>query len=248
MATRLTCRPATMADTDAIATVFSSSFRLLTFLPMLHTVEEDRGFIADVILKQCEVTVAESDGRIASFLALKGRGLPPALHSSRVHRRRRGRPAAGRRRGVGRRAGTVVLPGQYGRAPLLRAAWLPRPPLHRRPRQRREDARRALQLAALERLPARTPGVHRVSLGCGPVRCRWHQHFRPGVHQFTDTPTPLKKTLYPETRQAARRQRAAASRLVVTWCIIMRATLPQGAPNTYYGQWNGASLGKRRGN
>jgi len=30
----------------------------------------------------------------------------------------------------------------------------------------------------------------------------------------------------------------AASRLVVTWRIIMRATLPQGAPNTYYGQWN----------
>jgi putative acetyltransferase len=72
MATRLTCRPATMADTDAIATVFSSSFRLLTFLPMLHTVEEDRGFIADVILRQCEVTVAMRAGRVASFLAREG--------------------------------------------------------------------------------------------------------------------------------------------------------------------------------
>jgi len=61
-----------MADADAIAAVFSSSFRLLTFLPILHTVEEDRGFIANVILRQCEVAVAESAGRIVSFLARDG--------------------------------------------------------------------------------------------------------------------------------------------------------------------------------
>jgi len=41
---------------------------------------------------------------------------------------------------------------------------------------------------------------------------------------------------------AARRQRAAASRLVVTWRIIMRATLPQSASNAYYGQWNARIL------
>ena len=69
---RFTCRPATPADADAIAAVLSSSFRLLTFLPPLHTVEEDRQFIADVVLKQCEVTVAETAGRIASFLARDG--------------------------------------------------------------------------------------------------------------------------------------------------------------------------------
>jgi GNAT superfamily N-acetyltransferase len=69
MTTRFTCRRATMADAEAIAAVFSPSFRLLSFLPMLHTVEEDRGFIADVVLKQCDVMVAESAGRIASFLA-----------------------------------------------------------------------------------------------------------------------------------------------------------------------------------
>ena len=56
-------------DADAIASVFSPSFRLLTFLPMLHTVEEDRWFIKNVILKECEVTVAESDGTVVSFLA-----------------------------------------------------------------------------------------------------------------------------------------------------------------------------------
>jgi GNAT superfamily N-acetyltransferase len=72
MATRFTCRRATIADADALAAVLSSSFRLLTFLPMLHTVAEDRWFIEDVVLKQCEVTVAESAGRIVSFLARNG--------------------------------------------------------------------------------------------------------------------------------------------------------------------------------
>jgi len=56
-------------DADAIARVFSPSLRLLTFLPELHTVEEDRWFIANIILKECEVTVAEQHNSIVSFLA-----------------------------------------------------------------------------------------------------------------------------------------------------------------------------------
>jgi GNAT superfamily N-acetyltransferase len=67
-----TCRRAVPDDAGEIADVFSRSYRLLTFLPMLHTVEEDRRFIEDVILKDCEVTVAESEGRIVSFLAREG--------------------------------------------------------------------------------------------------------------------------------------------------------------------------------
>jgi GNAT superfamily N-acetyltransferase len=67
-----TCRQATAADADAIAAVLSPSFRLLTFLPMQHTVAEDRWFIENVVLKQCEVMVAESAGRIVSFLARDG--------------------------------------------------------------------------------------------------------------------------------------------------------------------------------
>jgi hypothetical protein len=39
---RFTLRRATTCDADATATVYSTSFRLLTFLPMLHTVEEYR--------------------------------------------------------------------------------------------------------------------------------------------------------------------------------------------------------------
>ena len=64
-----TTRRAVAADADAIARVFSPSFRLLTFLPKLHTIEEDRWFIANVILRECEVTVAEHRNAIVSFLA-----------------------------------------------------------------------------------------------------------------------------------------------------------------------------------
>jgi hypothetical protein len=54
----LRIREATAVDIDAVAAVFSASFRLLTFLPMLHTVAEDRSFIATVIFRNCEVIVA----------------------------------------------------------------------------------------------------------------------------------------------------------------------------------------------
>jgi GNAT superfamily N-acetyltransferase len=67
-----TLRRATACDADAIVNVHWASFRLLTFLPMLHTIEENRRFIANVILKECEVTVAEDETGIVAFLALGG--------------------------------------------------------------------------------------------------------------------------------------------------------------------------------
>ena len=70
--TPFTLRQATVADADAIAAVLSASFRLLTFLPMLHAAAEYRSFIADVILRDCEVIVAEDDSGIVSFLARQG--------------------------------------------------------------------------------------------------------------------------------------------------------------------------------
>ena len=69
---RFTLRRATACDGDAIANVYSASFGLLTFLPMLHTLEEYRWFIANVILKEFEVTVAEDETGIVAFLARRG--------------------------------------------------------------------------------------------------------------------------------------------------------------------------------
>jgi putative acetyltransferase len=70
---RFTLRHAAASDADEIANVYSTSFRLLTFLPMLRTVEEDRWFITNLILKECEVTVAEDEsGIVVAFLARQG--------------------------------------------------------------------------------------------------------------------------------------------------------------------------------
>ncbi len=66
------CRDATGEDAGAIADVFSPSLRLLTFLPELHTVAEDRRFIADVVLPECAVSVVEAAGRIVAFVARDG--------------------------------------------------------------------------------------------------------------------------------------------------------------------------------
>jgi GNAT superfamily N-acetyltransferase len=63
-------RTANAADADAIARVFSPSLRLLTFLPELHTIAEDRSFIEHVILRECDVSVVEASGDIVSFIAL----------------------------------------------------------------------------------------------------------------------------------------------------------------------------------
>ena len=66
-------RRATIADADAIAAVFSPSFRLLTFLPALHTVAEDRWFIENVILRECEVTLAEDEAASSRFWPARAR-------------------------------------------------------------------------------------------------------------------------------------------------------------------------------
>ena len=65
-------RQATDRDADVIAELFFASRRLLTFLPMLNTVEGYRRVVAGVLLKECVVSVIEDDTGIVSFLALQG--------------------------------------------------------------------------------------------------------------------------------------------------------------------------------
>ena len=65
-------RQATSGDAEAIAELYCASFRLLTFLPILHTIEGYRRFVAGIMLKECAVTVVEDDTGIISFLALQG--------------------------------------------------------------------------------------------------------------------------------------------------------------------------------
>jgi GNAT superfamily N-acetyltransferase len=65
-------RHATDEDAIAIADLFFASYRLLTFVPMLHTIEEYRWFVARVMLKECAVAVVEDDTGIVAFLARQG--------------------------------------------------------------------------------------------------------------------------------------------------------------------------------
>jgi GNAT superfamily N-acetyltransferase len=65
-------RQATVNDAEAIAQIYFASFRLLTFLPTLHDLDSYRWFVANRMLKEWTVTVAEDDSGIVSFLGLRG--------------------------------------------------------------------------------------------------------------------------------------------------------------------------------
>ena len=65
----ITLRQAREADAADIAALFATSRRLLTFLPDLHTVEEDRVYVRDKVLRDFRVTVAERDRAIVGFMA-----------------------------------------------------------------------------------------------------------------------------------------------------------------------------------
>jgi hypothetical protein len=132
MPTALKYRLATAADAPAIAAVFSPSLRLLTFLPILHTEREDRRFIEDVILRQCEVTVAESDGLIVAFLARSGEEIRLLYTCPDFIGRGAGTlliETANVRRAGSR---TVVLRREPAGAPLLRVPGLLRGAVHER--------------------------------------------------------------------------------------------------------------------
>jgi putative acetyltransferase len=66
-----TLRRADAGDADAIASVYYSSQRSLTFVPMLHTLADYRRHIVDAVLRQCEVTVAQDAGGVIAFLACR---------------------------------------------------------------------------------------------------------------------------------------------------------------------------------
>jgi GNAT superfamily N-acetyltransferase len=65
-------RAARTSDIDTIADVFAASFGGLSFLPRLHSDDEMRAWIRDVMFPGHEVWVAECDGPGVGFAALSG--------------------------------------------------------------------------------------------------------------------------------------------------------------------------------
>lgn len=64
-------RRATAQDVDPVAELFERSFATLTFLPVLHTLDEHRAHFGRVVAEQ-EVWVWDEDERILGFAALGG--------------------------------------------------------------------------------------------------------------------------------------------------------------------------------
>lgn len=70
MSEKVRIRAATPEDADVIAEVFIASFGTLTFLPQLHTDAETFDFIANKVVGEQEVLVAERHGGIVGFVAM----------------------------------------------------------------------------------------------------------------------------------------------------------------------------------
>ena len=65
----ITLRPTEPGDGESLGRLFTASRELLTFLPRLHSPQEDVAFITDRILPAYRVIVAEAEGRVAGYLA-----------------------------------------------------------------------------------------------------------------------------------------------------------------------------------
>jgi len=66
-------RAAHAADGEAIAQVLHRARETMAFIPQdLHTMDDTRGFVRDVLLAGQEVIVALRDGAVAGFAALDG--------------------------------------------------------------------------------------------------------------------------------------------------------------------------------
>jgi GNAT superfamily N-acetyltransferase len=71
--TGLILRPATLKDADAIASVHIAARRAaMPWLPDLHSDDETRAWIGDVVLPRQVVWVAVRDGQVAGVAALDG--------------------------------------------------------------------------------------------------------------------------------------------------------------------------------
>jgi GNAT superfamily N-acetyltransferase len=82
----LSLRPANPEDADAIADVFLAARKAsMPFLPDLHTDDETRAWIRDVVLARDEVWVAAAGSRVDGFLALNGDVLDHVYVAPRLH-------------------------------------------------------------------------------------------------------------------------------------------------------------------
>lgn len=88
MSDEVRIREATQADADALSRVFIASFGTLTFLPKLHTDAETFDFIANSVLRQQDVLLAEVGSRAVGFVAMAHGDFLEHLYVHPDHQRR----------------------------------------------------------------------------------------------------------------------------------------------------------------
>jgi GNAT superfamily N-acetyltransferase len=82
----LSLRPAEPKDAEAIADVFLAARKAsMPFLPDLHSEDETRAWIRDVVLQRDEVWVAAAGDRVDGFLAMNGDVLDHLYVAPRLH-------------------------------------------------------------------------------------------------------------------------------------------------------------------
>jgi GNAT superfamily N-acetyltransferase len=74
-------RPAAARDAPAIAAVHRASMReAMPWLPDLHTPDEDRAWIAEIVLPHQQVWVAEADGRVVGVASMDAEDMLTQLY------------------------------------------------------------------------------------------------------------------------------------------------------------------------
>ena len=69
----ITIRRAQAQDAEALAVLFTHTRNTcMAYLPKLHTPDEDRAWMRNVVLPHCAVWIAEIDGRSVGFVAVEG--------------------------------------------------------------------------------------------------------------------------------------------------------------------------------
>lgn len=71
MSDKITIRNATRRDLDIIAGIFTRARRTLAFVPELHSEDEDKGFVRDVLYKTCRIRLAFYERRACGFAAIE---------------------------------------------------------------------------------------------------------------------------------------------------------------------------------
>ncbi len=148
-------RRAREEDVPLLARMLRASYDAMTYVPRLHTPEEDRGYLGGFIVAGHEVWVAEDDGRVVGFAAVsdhellqihveadaQNRGIGSALFRHATERRPQGfvlwtfQKNEGARRFYERHGCRVVQmtdgAGNEEREPDIQFEW--RPPAHALP-------------------------------------------------------------------------------------------------------------------